>query len=92
MKKFKLFLSLALIVIFANSLQAQYTDVDLQNAIDAAATYTTINLNSGTYTLGAVVNVNKTGVKLLGNSTIFSVSGTGDRLDISADGVTIENV
>jgi hypothetical protein len=92
MKKFKILLSLALILIFISSLKAQYTHTDLQDAIDAAVPGATINLNSGTYTFGAVVNVNKTGVKLLGNSTIFSVSGIGDRLDISADGVTIENV
>ena len=91
MKKFKLFLSVICIVVLSNSLQAQ-THVDLQNAIDAAAPGATINLISGTYTLGAVVNVNKTGIKLLGNNTVFSVSGAGDRLDISADGVTIENV
>ena len=92
MKKFKLILSMVCILIFASSIKAQYTDVDLQNAINAAAPGATITLNAGTYVFGAVVNVNKTGIKLLGNSTIFSVSGTGERLNISASGVTIESV
>ena len=92
MKKFKLILSVVCIVIFASSIKAQYTDVDLQNAINAATPGATITLNTGTYVFGAVVNVNKTGIKLLGNSTIFSVSGTGERLNISASGVTIESI
>lgn len=92
MKKIKLFTSLIFLIIFTSSIQAQFTDLDLQAAIDAASPGSTINLNAGTYTLNAVVNVNKTGITLLGNTTIFEVSGTGDRLDISADGVTLENV
>lgn len=91
MKKFTLFLSLLFVVTIASSLRAQYTDVDLQNAIDAASPGATITLNTGTYVFSAVVNVNKS-VTLKGNSTLFQVSGTGDRLDISADGAAIEDV
>lgn len=92
MKNLRLLLCTAAIIIFAGTLKAQYTNTDLQNAIDAAAPGATITLNSGTYVFSAVVNVNKAGVTLLGNNTIFEVSGTGDRLDISSDGVTLENV
>ena len=91
MKKFKTLMSLTFVVLLAISAKAQYTDVDLQNAINAAAPGSTITLNTGTYVFGAVVNVNKA-VTLKGNSTLFQVSGTGVRLDISADGAGIEDV
>ena len=80
MKKFKTLVSLTFVVLLAISAKAQYTDVDLQNAINAAAPGSTITLNTGTYVFAAVVNVNKA-VTLKGNSTLFQVSGTGVRLE-----------
>ncbi len=54
----------------------------------------TVFVRAGTYVLTAVVNVNKTGITLDGDgpgATIVQVSGTGDRFNIAAPGVTLQD-
>jgi hypothetical protein len=54
----------------------------------------TVYVAGGTYVLSAVVTINKTGVTLDGDGagvTIIQVSGTGDRIDIAASGVTVQD-
>ena len=54
----------------------------------------TVYVRTGVYVLSAVVNANKTGITLDGDgagATIVQVSGSGDRFDISASGVTMQD-
>lgn len=91
MKRFKLFYVFTILFILNNVSFAQYTNIDLQNAIDAAATGSTIVLNTGTYNLSSAININKA-ITLQGNNTIFLISGTGERVNVTAPGVTIQNI
>lgn len=91
MKRIKLFTVLTVLFLFNIMNYAQYTDTDLQNLINAAATGSTLILNSGTYTFSGAVNINKS-ITLQGNNTTFLVSGSGERVNILASGVTIQNI
>lgn len=66
----------------------------IQKGIDLVDPGGTVFVRTGTYVLTAVVNVNKTGITLDGDgagATIVQVSGTGDRFNISASGVTLQD-
>lgn len=54
----------------------------------------TVYVRAGTYVLTTVVKVNKAGITLDGDgagATIVQVSGTGDRIDITAASVTLQD-
>lgn len=66
----------------------------IQKGIDLVDPGGTVFVRTGTYVLSAVVNVNKAGITLDGDGaglTIVQVSGAGDRFDISASGVTMQD-
>ncbi|QLQ06874.1 MAG: right-handed parallel beta-helix repeat-containing protein [Anaerolineae bacterium] len=66
----------------------------IQKGIDLVDPGGTVYVRTGVYVLSAVVNVNKTGITLDGDgagATIVQVSGSGDRFDISASGVTMQD-
>lgn len=66
----------------------------LQKGVDLVDAGGTVLVRSGTYVLTSVVNLNKAGITLEGDgpgNTILQVSGTGDRLGISAAGITLKD-
>ena len=66
----------------------------IQKGVDLVDPGGTVYVRTGTYVLSTVVNLNKAGITLDGDgagATIVQVSGTGDRFDISADGVTLKD-
>ena len=68
---------------------------NLQDAINAASPGATIQVGAGTLVLTSVVNVNKADLTIQGVSntqTKIQVSGTGYRFNISASGVTIQDM
>ena len=65
----------------------------IQAAIGKASAGDTINVLAGTYTPSSLVDLNKPNLTLNGAgaaTTFIKVSGTGDRFDLSADGVTLQ--
>jgi len=65
----------------------------IQKGIDLVDAGGTVYVGAGTYVLSAVVNVSKAGITLDGDgagSTIVQVSGTGDRFNITAAGITLQ--
>ena len=59
----------------------------------AAAPGDTINVLAGTYTLATVVDLNKANLTLNGAgaaTTFIKVSGAGERLTLSASGVSVQ--
>ena len=67
----------------------------LQDAVTAASAGDVIEMPAGTYPIGAQITINKTNLTIQGvgsNSTILQVSGTGERLYITASGVTVKNL
>ena len=66
----------------------------IEAAVGAAAAGDTINVLAGTYTLSTVVDLNKANLTLSGagaGSTFIKVSGLGERLKLSASGVTVQS-
>jgi hypothetical protein len=65
----------------------------IEAAVGAAAAGDTINVLAGTYTLSSVVTINKANLTLSGAGaaiTFIKVSGTGERLTLSASGITVQ--
>jgi hypothetical protein len=67
----------------------------LQDAVTAASAGDVIQMPAGTYPIGAQITINKANLTIQGvgsSSTILQVSGTGERLYITASGVTVQNL